>query len=182
MPASRKDGAYCWIMLSSFGPSPRIIPCIPSRISWSDWAPVCPNWDINVLAALMTSRKSTPYVSAMARAASVIWFASPPVKPVVTVVILPCRDSSVLYFAQASDALPIMAVAAPMPAPMRAVFDVSISVRLPVTPIFCPIVSMIPPNCPNFPLLISLWTPDSSVLASLMRCFSWSKLCDRALP
>ena len=60
MPASRNEGAYCCIMESSFGPSPCIMPCMPSRMSCIDCDPVCPNWVISVLAALMTSRKSTP--------------------------------------------------------------------------------------------------------------------------
>ena len=34
--------------------------------------------------------------------------------------------------------------------------DVSISVRLPVIPIFCPMVSMTDPNCPNLEPLSSL--------------------------
>ena len=116
MPASRKAGANCLIICNNFGPSPCIIPCIPSRMSCMAWSPERPNWVMSVLAALMTSRKSVPYTFETLRAIAVIRSASGPLSPVVTVVTCACLLSSELYSAKAFVAAMVPVTAAPMAA------------------------------------------------------------------
>ena len=137
---------------------------------------------MSVLAALIASRNSTPYVFVSARAAAVILSASSPFSPVVTVVICCCLAISALYSVHASVAFAITATLAPMAPVKRAVLDVSNSVMLALIPIFCPMPSIIEPNCPNFPPDNSWFISWSPFCASLMRPFNWSSDCDKALP
>ena len=160
------------------------MPCIPSRSSCIASSPVLPNCVMRVLAALMASRKSTLYTSAIARAASVMRLLSGPSSPVVTFVIWSCFASSALYDIHAFVASPTTAMPAPTPAVSIAVFDVSISVRLPDTPSLLPTVSMTLPKSPNLevPPLSSCCMSLSSFLLSRMRFFRSSRLLLRALP
>ena len=136
------------------------------------------------MAAFTASRKSTLYVSDRARILSVMRSASSPFSPVVTCVTWSCLANSALYDAHASADFVTTAIPAPTAPVSRAVFDVSSSVRLPVTPSFEPNVSSTLPNSPNFPPppFSSLVTSARSFLASFSRVFSWSRLAARLRP